>query len=184
MLLTFMVAIAGTSATTEDGRKVQLNDNGTWTEMKAIEPPATPTECSAIVAREVDRVTGTALTALKAPIAVSTDDTTGFIWNLLKNDEGTIMWTTKVFGASRCVEDDYKMNILFTDGSRLEIENDSKYNCDRSFTLYFGGPWGDERTLMTFATKQIQIARVWTSNDYLERAPSATQAAQLRAAFA
>jgi hypothetical protein len=72
-------------------------------------------------------------------------------------------------GAGSCINDDNKMNVLFRDGTRIEVLNSGKFNCEGKFTLYLGGVFGKKKELDLFKSKEVETMRVWTSNGYVEK---------------
>jgi len=71
------------------------------------------------------------------------------------------------------------MNVLFRDGSRIELINDGKFNCDAKFTQYFGGVFGKKKELEMFRTKEVETIRIWTSKSYVEEDFTSEQSKQL-----
>lgn len=71
------------------------------------------------------------------------------------------------------------MNILFRDGTRLELINDGKFNCEAKFTQYFGGSFGKKKQLDMLRAKEIETMRIWTSKSYVENDFSTDQSKQL-----
>ena len=91
---------------------------------------------------------------------------------------GTIVFSIQAVGAGSCIDDDNKMLVLFRDGTRLELVNNAKFNCDANFTLYFGGSFGKKKHLEKFRTKEIETMRIWTSKSYVEEDFSPDQSKQ------
>lgn len=166
-------SIAQTEATTSKGKKVILNDDGTW-KYKEM-PAATNTEtsnlsgdCNKYIETTEDKVTGKSTTASKNMLIVSKDGgKKGFGIFLMKGEKSVII-SIQAVGAGGCIDDDAKMNILFRDGTRLELTNDGKFNCDAKYTLYFGGYFGKKKELELLKTKEIETMRIWTSKSYVE----------------
>jgi hypothetical protein len=160
-----------TQATTNDGKKVILNDDGTWKfseETKSQTVEIDNSDCSKYILTDVDKVTGKSSTAAKDMLVISQDGgKNGFGIYLLKGSNSIIL-SIKAVGAGNCIDDDNKMNILFRDGTRLELVNDSKFNCDAKYTQYFGGVFGKKKELEMFKTKEIETMRIWTSESYVQ----------------
>lgn len=193
-------ALAATVATTTDGRTVILMDDGTWTaysDAKAkkaglyqaeaapeevADPNAAP-DCASVLKTKTDRVTGNTITSINAPVVVSPDGRTGLVINLFKSTSGSLILSTTAVGASACVDDDTKINVLFADGKRMELISDGKFNCDGNSVVYFGGVFGKQSQLNDFATRDISIMRVWTRDGYVEREFLPEQARTLRSGF-
>lgn len=177
---TLSVSIGQIKATTNDGREVLLNDNGTWKYVeKSVPSKIINLDCSELTTVVTDKMTGKTRTSSKEAIIISDDGgKTGFGINLL-NSEKSLIFSLVAAGAGNCIDDDDKMNVLFRDGTRLELFNDTEFNCDANFTLYFGGIFGKKRELEQFKTKEIETIRVWTSDGYVERDFSENQSKQL-----
>ncbi|TVZ14012.1 hypothetical protein [Maribacter sp. MAR_2009_72] len=169
------------NATTEKGEVVVLNDDGTW-QYKIIENVDTTKfslECADLIETSEDKMTGKSSTTSKETLIISDDGgKNGFGIFALNGASSTILVLQEV-GAGSCIDDDNKVNILFRDGSRLEIYNDGKFNCDAKMTLYFGGIFGKKKQLKELASKEIETMRVWTSKSYVEKDFSSNQSKQL-----
>lgn len=161
-------SFAQTQATTQDGKNVLLKTDGTWELVKTTETETLPTECDAYISTEVDKVTGKSSTAARKSIVVSENGGKKGFGFFLMNSKNTLIMSITAVGASGCIEEDAKMNVLFTDGTRLELVNDGKFNCKSKFTLYFGGSFGGNSELKHFMNKEVEIMRIWTSKSYVE----------------
>lgn len=184
LLLATHAFAADVEATTTSGEKVLLREDGTWI-AKPVETvtESDPNDCSTVVSTTHDRVSGKSTTMMDSPLVLSEDGKSGLIMSALKGRQ-SIIWSITAIGASSCVDDDNKVNILFTDGTRMEIENDVDFNCDGRHTTYYGGVFGKRAQLDALATKDIEVVRVWTRRGYVEKTLKPEQAAHLRTAFA
>ena len=187
-ILTLMVLVvstfsllAQTEATTKNGKKVILNDDGTWKYDTTIVVEETVNlECSELISTETDKMTGKSSTAAKNTLIVSDDGgKNGFGIFLMNSSSGSIIFSIQAVGAGGCIDDDNKMNILFRDGTRLELVNNGKFNCKSKFTLYFGGSFGKKKQLEMLRTKEIETMRIWTSKSYVEKNLTSEQSKQL-----
>lgn len=175
---------AQTEVTTNDGKKIILNGNGTWKYKEVIlqktnEISNSIDDCNKYIETKEDKVTGKSTTSSKETLIVSKDGgKEGFGIFAMKIQESIIL-IIRAFGAGRCIDDDEKMNILFRDGTRLELTNDGKFNCDSKYTLYFGGYSGKKKELESFKTKEIETMRIWTSNSYVEENFTSDQSQEL-----
>ena len=162
---------AQTEATTKDGKKVILNEDGTYKYDKTIVVTETVNlECSKLIATEIDKMTGKSSTASKKSLIVSDDGgKKGFGIFLMNSSSGSMIISISAVGAGGCIDDENKMNILFRDGTRLELVNNGKFNCKSKFTLYFGGAFGKKKELEMLRTKEIETMRVWTSKSFVEK---------------
>lgn len=172
LLFTFLLSVnisAQIKATTEDGRRVILNQDGSW--VFDEEKPSTKTTeeltCDDLTKKVVDKMSGNTFYSQKETLIVSQDGTNGFGFTMLSSD-GTLILNTKAIGAGSCIDDTDTMNVLFRDKTLLELENDSDFNCDSEHTLYFGGGMGRTDELKMLKTKDVETIRVWTSNGYVE----------------
>ena len=176
LLLTVLVffltqnQIAQTKATTRDGKEVVLNTDGSWS---YIEKPSINSEvsleCSKLISTDIDKMTGKSTTAATETLIISEDSgKTGFGIFAMNSSKSTIL-VIQAVGAGSCIDDDNKMNILFRDGTRLELINDGKFNCDAKMTLYFKGVFGKKKELEMLTTKEISTIRVWTIKSYVEQ---------------
>ncbi len=168
LLLLFSVTAFGQiEATTKEGKKVILNPDGTWKYDETIKESKTSFECDDLIANSTDKVTGKTTRGSKESLLVSKDGKNGFGFYLFEGSNSIILSAT-VVGAGGCIDDTNKMNILFRDGSRLELVNNGKFNCESNFTLYFGGVFGKKKELEQLRTKEIETMRIWTSKSYVE----------------
>jgi len=183
LAFTVLSAFAQTEATTNDGKKVILNDDGTWKYVvTSIEKqaPVNSSDCSNYISTEVDKVTGKSIVAAKEMLIVSKDGgKNGFGFYILKSDRGSIIFSIQAVGAGNCIDDDDKMNVLFRDGTRIELVNDGDFNCDAKYTQYFGGVFGRKKELEMFRTKEVETIRIWTSDGYVEEDFNSEQSKQL-----
>jgi len=160
-------------ATTENGKKVILNSDGTWKyadTVKTVQTKLDPNDCSNWISTETDKVDGSTSTAGKNTLIVSTDGgKKGFGIFMMKGSKGGVILSIQAVGAGSCIDEGAKINILFTDGSRLVLSNDGKFNCKGNSTVFFGGVFGKKSELEELKTKKIQTMRVWTSDSYVEK---------------
>jgi len=167
LFLISLTAIGQIEATTKDSKKVILNSDGTWKYDETIKEIKTSFECDELVVNETDKVTGKVTRGSKESILVSKDGKNGFGFYIFEGSNSIILSAT-VVGAGGCIDDTNKMNILFRDGTRLELINNTKFNCDGNFVLYFGGVFGKKKELEQLKTKEIETMRVRTSKSYVE----------------
>jgi hypothetical protein len=101
-------------------------------------------------------------------IIVSTDSgKTGFGIFAVQKDNYTIL-VIQAIGAGNCIDEGAKINILFRDGSKLELQNDADFNCKAKATVYFGDVFGKKKELAQLMTKEIDTMRVWTNDSYVQ----------------
>lgn len=174
VLMTATIAYGQTQkATTESGNKVILNSDGTWEyadTVKAAYKALAQNDCSNWISTEIDKMEGTTSTASKKAIVVSTDGgKEGLGIFMVKYSKDGAILSIQTAGAGRCIDEGAKINFLFTDGSRLVLSNEGKFNCKGKSTVYFGGVFGKKSQLGELKTKKIQTMRVWTSDGFIEK---------------
>lgn len=168
---------ADSRATTESGKVVLLNSDGTWKYADLVSDDSTTADpidlndCSNLINTSEDRVTGITYTSSKNYLVIDnpTDEGGHIAMSFFLGSEKSITWGLDVFGAGQCINEGDKINILFTDGSRMELQNDSDFNCEKRSTVYFGSVWGKQRQLSDLINKKIQIIRVWTDDSFIEK---------------
>lgn len=163
------------NATTDDGKKVLLKPDGTWEYLKEKEltdnnSNTSDGDCSEYVSVDKDEVSGKTYVSAANMLVVSKDGgKKGFgIYPMLGGTGKSIIVSIQAVGAGNCIDDDDKINILFRDGSRLELVNEGKFNCDAKATLYFGGVFGKKKQMEELCTKEVKVMRVWTSDGFVE----------------
>ncbi len=191
-LLTVLTALTfvfgqNQNATTESGKKVILLQNGTWKytdTVKNDQSKLDPNDCSNWIKTEEDKVEGKSFTTIKDYLIVSKDGgKNGFGIYLMQSSDRSVILSIDVVGAGRCIDKGAKINILFTDGSRLELFTDGDFNCKGNATVYFGGIFGKKNELSDLKEKKIDIMRVWTSDSYVEEKFTDDQAVQFKNAL-
>jgi hypothetical protein len=116
-------------------------------------------QCDKLIISTYDKMTGR--TTLSSDyIVLSKNKVDGVALMFIKGQQSTIL-SAQIFGPSSCVDDKATMNILFTDGSRLELTNDGKFNCDRKWSKFF---FNAEKSseLKQLSEKTIEAIRVHT----------------------
>jgi len=160
-------------ATTENGKKVLLNSDGTWKyadTVKTVQTKLDPNDCSNWISTETDKVDGITSTFGKNTLIVSTDGgKKGFVIFMMKGHKCGLILSIQAVGAGSCIDEGAKINILFTDGSRLVLSNDGQFNCKGNSKVYFGGDFGKKSELEELKNKKIQTMRVWTGDIYVEK---------------
>ena len=171
-----------TSAKTKEGKQVILKDDGTWYyDTTKISEPKISLDCESLVEVTTDKMTGKVNKSAKKSVIVSSDGgQKGLgIFMFKSTTTGSIIMSIKAVGEGSCIDDDNKMNVLFRDGTRLELINNGSFNCKAKFTLYFGGNWGKKKQLEKLRTKEVETMRVWTSRGYVEEDFTKEQSLQL-----
>ena len=170
------------TATTESGKKVILMPNGSWKydTVKIVQTKLDPNDCNNWTRIEEDKVAGKSFTVMKEPLVISKDGgKTGFDITLLLTERSIVVSIT-TSGTVGCIDEGDKINILFTDGTRMELANQSSFNCKGNATIYFGGIFGKKGSLKELKEKKIDTLRVWTRDNYVEEKFTDEQAEQLK----
>lgn len=188
VLMTMTFAFGQTQkATTENGKKVILNTDGTWKyadTVKTVQTNLDPNDCSNWIKTEEDKVSGKSYTNMKDYLVISQDGgKKGFRINLMLSSSNSIIFSIKAAGAGGCIDKGAKINILFTDGTRMELASDGDFNCKGNATVYFGGVFGKKSQLNELKVKKIETMRVWKSDSYVEQEFDADQAEQFKNAL-
>ncbi|MFO0477205.1 MAG: hypothetical protein ACK50L_00295 [Bacteroidota bacterium] len=188
VLFTISISFGQTqNATTESGKKVILSKDGTWKyadTLKTSQSKLDPNDCANWVKTTEDKVAGTSFETIKDYLIVSKDNgKKGFGIDIMKSSKGSIILSIKAVGGGGCIDKGQKVNILFTDGTRLELLTDGDFNCKGKATMYFGGLFGKKSELSELQAKTIDIMRVWTSDSYVEEKFTNDQAAQFKNAL-
>jgi len=121
--------------TTSSGKKVKLNSNGTWEYVQTGKKETVEFKCEDVIETSVDKVTGKSSIATKDFITVG-DKENGFNIIMLITSN-SLVFSLGVNGKVGCIDEKDKMNVLFRDGTRIELLHNSKFNCTGDFTVYF-----------------------------------------------
>lgn len=155
----------------ENGKKIIVKSDGTWIYSESTNEIKNDTsDCDNWIITETDKMEGTTSTHAKKNLIVSDDGgKTGFGILLMRHTNNIIVLSIQAVGASSCIDEGAKINILFADGSRLLLNNQSNFNCKGKSTVYFGGLFGNKSELKELRVKKIQTMRVWTSDSFVEK---------------
>lgn len=174
--------LAQIPATTDDGKRVILNEDGTWyyVDKGSAEVEPVSYECGDLIITEEDKMTGKWIysKARDKVIVFDEEGKNGFSIFVYKKSR-SIIFNMMVKGASNCIRKDSKILVLFRDGKRLELTNDGDANCNSNFDLYFDGAHGKTKELKMFSTKEVESFRIWTSKGYVEQDFSPEESKQL-----
>lgn len=126
-------------------------------------------QCETYIKYEEDKMTGVGTWNANDIIILSHDGGTNgiAISLLLSSDEKTIICSNRTVGAG-CIDDNAKIEILFTDDSRLTLYADNKFNCQGNATIYFGGVFGKKKYLPELSEKNIATIRIWGRSSYAQ----------------
>jgi hypothetical protein len=128
-----------------------------------------------------DKMTGTTTVSGKGMVLVSNDGgKTGFgIITMLGGNSESVILSIQAVGAGACIDEGNRINILFRDGTRMELASQSDFNCEARATVYFGGVFGKTAELRKLSAEAVETIRVWTSGSYVERDLTVENSTQL-----
>jgi hypothetical protein len=178
-----MVHAQSQEATTGAGRKVILYADGTWkyadekketvavteTKIKEVEKktaaPVTtlPGDCNDYLEIFEEPKSGIKSTRSKNLLIITKEGEDKEIGiSFTKNNRGVISITLKPVGAGECIAEGSKINIVFTDGSKLDLSNDAFTNCKGEAMVSFGGQYGRKKQWELLRTRPVRSIRMWT----------------------
>ena len=131
-------------------------------------------DCSKYTKEYTDEVEGKSYT-LADNIVVSSNEQEGLIIMFVKLEKALAMSITSV-GSGKCVDKGSQVNILFTDGTRMNLLNEVSFNCESKTTIYFEENRIDDYYANELSTKKIKIMRVHKSSGFVEENFSEDQA--------
>jgi len=175
-------AEAQTKATTEDGKVVLLEKNGTWRydAEKKVEPVAA-SDCDEYIETINDKVTGESYRASRGFIKVIKSQKEGMWLSLVEGSTTkSIIFSVVVIGGGSCIDKGDYVKILFTDGTRMELRSDAEFNCKGTASVYLGKGWGRKAEMKTLSEKNIATLRVFTNDGYSEQDFTSEQAETFR----
>ena len=138
-------------------------------------------QCDSLTTFRHDKMTGNEYYS-SATFAITEDGDNGFITYIL-NSNGTITWVVEAYGASSCIDKGEKINILFTDGTRMELSNVRSFACDNKSTVYFGKVFGHKKELKKLSSVTIAAMRVWTEKGFVHEEFPEDKATKIRDSF-
>jgi len=83
----------------------------------------------------------------------------------MRDDKGDVVVTFNAPDVGSCVDDKDKVNILFTDDTRMELLNEAQTNCNGNIALWINKK---SKKAKEFASKDIKAIRVTISSKYLD----------------
>ncbi len=160
---------------TKDGKQVNLFEDGTW---KYLDEPINKKDnlkdfdCNQYIVTKEDKVTGDVYKEIKEVIKIRDGKENNYLEiNFLHiiNENKIIGMYIKLKGNTYCINNNSKLNILFKDGTRLELLSENDFNCKGEFTIYFGDYYLSNQNLLELINKDIDVIRVWAEDGYLEK---------------
>lgn len=129
-----------------------------------------------------DKVSGKGYYVNKESIIVTSDNKQGFNITLMETNK-SIIFSIVAVGAGRCIDEKSRIQILFTDDTRIELLNNNDFNCENNSVVYFLNVFGRQWEYDQLSTKNIKTMRVWTSNGYVEEDFSNAKSEQIKNVF-
>lgn len=169
LLLVTLAANAQSIAITTDGRRVLLNDDGTWKAIdKAGEAAEVDTTCASLLVEGTDQAGKPSRTS---PLIVVTYDggTSGIAIVLDGSTKGHYTLNLNCAGAKGCIGKYAKVRFTFRDGSELTVASDAQANCKGIVPIHMGGSDGRKELLTALAQARLRTIRIWLGDDMLER---------------
>lgn len=141
-------------------------------------------QCDSLLNYETDEFSGKKNWANKEKIILSDNGVNGMYMMLLMGDDNnkTLIWITTSTEVG-CVDEGKKVELVFTDGERMALYSEGKFNCKGKATVYFGGVFGKKSEMKKLASTTIDMIRMsGTSTMHSEKFKPET-AEYFRAAF-
>lgn len=142
-------------------------------------------DCDKLIILKEDKVDGTSHYEGADAFVISDDGgKTGFASKFITDSsKQNLIWILVAIGSGSCVEENAKINILFTDESRIELHNDGGFNCQKQSIPYFGDLFKSKKLTDQLAAKKILTLRVWTNDGYVQKDLPVEQAEKIRQYF-
>lgn len=125
------------------------------------------TLCDLLVKIELDSATG-AYSKISEDIVIVKNSKPVITIGFAVMDR-TIIFSVIVAGGVYCVDETSKATFSFRDGSTLEMLNNSKFNCDGDFSLFFYGAFGKKKEFNELLTKEIQHIKIGLRKSVVEK---------------
>ncbi|MBR9976150.1 MAG: DUF3157 family protein [Bacteroidetes bacterium] len=156
-----VVMIAQINATTEDGKQIQLNADGTWKYVVDQNSQAIfgAEDCSKLLEIKTDKMTQIVTVAIKDPLIVAKTNSESIAFYAAKRTEDKVMLVLGIRSENNCVDDNSKVIWLFRDGTKFDVDGGHKFNCDGE--IYFVFDTEDDE-MIAFANKEIDAVRAYT----------------------
>ncbi len=174
-------------ATTESGKKVILYADGTW-KIKSEEPKKITTvikttdkkeeknkastlpvnldgDCGLLFETVKDKNNTVIVRTKNFLIATRPEDRSEMDISIQKGGKGIITISFRTGTSVECIGEGNRLNILFTDGSKLDLTNEGPANCRGEVVSYFSGPYGKKKQLDELKTKKIKSIRIQTQQN-------------------
>lgn len=156
-------------ATTEDGREVILNKDGTWSYVEetkkkeekkskrkeVVTPPKIETiPCEQVVADQRNQLLGE-FKGLQKRLVFSTSTAHKLSADLRLTSNGTMVWNIKLTGVKGCKEQTPTLFLHFDDDSVEELPVATDFICDDEISIYLVNKRNNKSLFKSLRTKQI-----------------------------
>lgn len=141
--------------------------------------PGQNADCDQTLTTETDTVVQEKIIRAQKNIIVSEDGgKTGFAIFVVLMDS-TFIATIRTVGGGGCVNEGDPVHFVFSDSSRLELNNMGKFNCEAKSSLYFNDHLNNLDVLETLAQKRLTTLTVWTRQKFVRRNLSEESASKI-----
>ena len=124
--------------------------------------------CEKLIRIDADSARGKYNLSSREDIIISKDGKDVIKFVFLEIDKVIIVHIDAV-GGGDCVDETNKITINFRDGSKLQMPNNGRFNCDGEFSLFFNGGYGNKKELNLFKTKEIEYVKVETRKSLIDK---------------
>lgn len=124
--------------------------------------------CEKLIRIDADSSRGTYNLSSREDIVVSKEGKDAVKFVFLEIDK-VIIIHIDAMGGGDCVDEMNKIWITFRDGTKLEMPNNGRFNCDGEFSLFFNGGYGNRKELNIFRTKEIAHVKVETRKSLIDK---------------
>lgn len=138
--------------------------------------------CEEYIEHQVDEVTGWDLGKSSKQNIILLGKENGTSMGILVTTlpDNAIVITFSITHQNPCIESSGKLNVLFRDGTRIELKNNGQPNCKGNHYQLFRGPFNKEEELELLSLKEIRTVRVWTTTGFVDAEFSIEQSRLLR----
>lgn len=125
------------------------------------------TGCTERMVDETDSIQGTFSRSFVTKLIV-TNGTDNLAFDLKQFNDALVV-SALVTGAGDCLDENSKMIVKFVSGSSITLPMDGKFNCDREYAAFFGGPFGKKKEFRMLLTQEIESVRVETRKSVIDK---------------
>ncbi len=118
-------------------------------------------QCDNHLTYTTDEFTGKGSWTNKQDFLISPDGKNGMGTYLIMSDnkDKTLIWVIASTEVG-CVDEGAKVELVFTDQTRMTLYGNGKFNCQGKATVYFGSVFGKKNEMTKIATTPIEMIRV------------------------